>query len=987
MSKYACPPQTGSGQGTFSDNLVGLQITQGGGLTQGNFIFTNSITEKVDRFFITGAFSNPISLDDLDIDSVQTAENISNMNFKVYPNFDSSVVTNYVAYGPLTKRFSAAVLNIINHFPAALEVNEIRPNFSAGYTAENIIYDVYEDITYFSIDVEAIKNPFSIDFTTQSTINISSLEFEVSKYRDFTKFFSNYIIIVQRSSKNTIIGSILDVTATTSSSSGTLYISAKGDIFNSPPTTYVTHNLIIRPNDFTVNEVFNLELDEIEESLLNRYSFPKYTSQYKVLTESDDGNEFYRNVVLTWPMDGQWNIDIRTNTFTKYIESLDNIGQSFDENTTNLISRFYTTDSFKEFDTYDQKVDKTLKIYGRSFDETKKYADSLSHMISVNYTVKNDIPSKLLTNLAETLGWNTKISPIQTNGFLSTLYESYGSQFSGMSTSPSLDELQYQYFRNLILNSGYLFRSKGTRRAIEFLLNNIGAPEALIEFNENVYLVDDKINPDRFDQLFFTVTGGTYIPQVPIYDLNNVYRFNGAPYTAFTPSTDVQDVPFTRDDYPVDSNGYPTMAAETDDYFFQKGAGWFESTPQHRSPEILDTFNSTFTGQNFNIQTSLEPFTYGEKYLDRYERFPYLGVGYGILRTPDNKKSWGYNDSSLRKNSDGNFDAYYHVSDDRLVLNVKNVDLFLNPGQALSYDVWYMSVSKGYPIPLTGLSDPYPTTGDTDWTVINPKPQQKDFFEFNQTFWTNMINVRNRQMAYDGKTSGYPTLQSIFWNYLTSYSDLGIENNNFSYTTMIKYIEGIGDYWVRLVEQFIPASTIWNSGSRFENSIFHRQKFVYRPQRGCIEVNLDILGPQVLGGLAPNNCNTIDVFLNLQYNANDIQQGINSIPLVGSCPSGLPSITSLRYGFDLVVVKNNVTTTLSFNYPEIYYSSNLVISNTDWDTFILQGIAYLTDEMNSLGVATTYTTSTNTLLVQSQDCEELQFVDFELKFINVTYGC
>jgi hypothetical protein len=31
----------------------------------------------------------------------------------------------------------------------------------------------------------------------------------------------------------------------------------------------------------------------------------------------------------------------------------------------------------------------------------------------------------------------------------------------------------------------------------------------------------------------------------------------------------------------------------------------------------------------------------------------------------------------------------------------------------------------------------------------------------------------------------------------------------------------------------IPASTIWNTGVKYENSIFHRQKFVWRRQEGC----------------------------------------------------------------------------------------------------------------------------------------------------------
>jgi hypothetical protein len=95
-----------------------------------------------------------------------------------------------------------------------------------------------------------------------------------------------------------------------------------------------------------------------------------------------------------------------------------------------------------------------------------------------------------------------------------------------------------------------------------------------------------------------------------------------------------------------------------------------------------------------------------------------------------------------------------------------------------------------------------------------------------------MINVRDRQYSSDGKTSGYPTLESIYWKYITMYEDKGIENNNFTYQTMINYIENIGTYWTKLVEQVVPATTLWNTGTKITNSAFHRQKFVYRRQRG-----------------------------------------------------------------------------------------------------------------------------------------------------------
>jgi hypothetical protein len=70
IEKFTCPPQTSSGAGTFSDNLVGFQLVAGGGLTQGNFEFTKGIKEKSNRTFTTGAFSNPINLDSMGVNSV-----------------------------------------------------------------------------------------------------------------------------------------------------------------------------------------------------------------------------------------------------------------------------------------------------------------------------------------------------------------------------------------------------------------------------------------------------------------------------------------------------------------------------------------------------------------------------------------------------------------------------------------------------------------------------------------------------------------------------------------------------------------------------------------------------------------------------------------------------------------------------------------------------------------------------------------------------
>ena len=841
IKKYTCPPQSATGAGTFSDDLVGLQLVAGGGLTQGNFEFVTSANEKTNRNFITGIFSDPINLDSIGITSIEQSRAILETNFKVYPNFDLTQVNNFTLYGSMVRRMSTSVTKIISHFPAAIESTFMGINYVTGVTADNIIYSQIENTTTFTLDISRLRNPFDVDFTNNSTRNLELKEIQVSPLRDMKIQYAKYSLFYNDNEYK-----VTNIVPTDSLSNGNLVLTVSGNPFSGE--TFVYDNLVIRPNDLEVNRVFKEIFDEVELFLLNRNVSPKYTSTFKVPREAEDGTYYVQNLNITWPLYGAWNLDILTKAFESYITSLNDVSESFDGYKTNIISRFLTTGAFKEFDTIGQKMEKVLQIYGRSFDDTKKYITALSFMTSVNYNVGNDIPSQLLKNLAQTLGWTTNMSPISNDELLSSVFGSTKqdkSKFTGISQSQTPDELNYQYFRNLILNSAFLFKSKGTRKSIEVLLRLIGAPEALIEFNEYVYLADQKINLSQFNEQFVQISGGTYVENTPILDPTDVYSIFGISYTGFTTSNTIKDVNVTIDDYPIDEFGYPYAPPDSESYFFQKGSGWFEQTPQHRAPEEVDLTNSVFVGNNPNYQTVLIPYSYGQEYLNRFRKFPFMNLGYQLTPTVDNNKSWVDNETGLRSNLDGNFNARYFTEDDRLVLNVKNVDLFLNPAQGLLYDVWVMSRENNYPIPNQGMNyvpptycdpkpySPYPSRGGVDWTEIVPLPKRKTFFEFAQTFWHNMINVRNRQYATNGKTGGYPTLDSIYWRYLESQQTINIPNDNFTYKTMMDYVNGLGDYWIRLVEQMIPATTIWNTGVKLENSIFHRQKFVWRRQEGC----------------------------------------------------------------------------------------------------------------------------------------------------------
>ena len=142
---------------------------------------------------------------------------------------------------------------------------------------------------------------------------------------------------------------------------------------------------------------------------------------------------------------------------------------------------------------------------------------------------------------------------------------------------------------------------------------------------------------------------------------------------------------------------------------------------------------------------------------------------------------------------------------------------------------------KKYSCPFgpNALSSPYPGVGGPDWTEIVADASKLSFFEFAQKFWTVLINVKNRLTIDDGHAGGYPTLLSIYLDYLKSDQTCGIPSNQYTYEKMVAYVENMGDYWVRLLEQLVPSTTIWQGGIKYENSIFHRYKYAYKHEPLC----------------------------------------------------------------------------------------------------------------------------------------------------------
>lgn len=371
-TKYFYPPRPGSGAATFSDNIVGLQTVEGGGLTQGNFEFTTSVTEKVNRTFNVGSFSEPLSLQSLNIEDVNESRRIMATQFRVYPNYDVSQVLNFSMYGSLRKRFQVSATKIINYFPASLDIQFSNLEFVTGATATNIVYDPVEDETYFEIEVDRIKNPFDIDYSVSAATNLNLREITTSPYRNLYNTYLDYCVSI-----NDNIYKINSFQPSETLSSGYIAFYVSGAPFGTTATT-IFEEYQIRPNDLIADKIFAESFDEVEKFLLNRLIRPEYTAVFQVPAQTENGEFFTDYQRVTWPKDGPWNLDIRSFLFDNYLSQLDAIAENLDSFKTNLISRFLVTDSLKEFDTLGQKVEKIFQIYGRSFDQIKQFIDALS---------------------------------------------------------------------------------------------------------------------------------------------------------------------------------------------------------------------------------------------------------------------------------------------------------------------------------------------------------------------------------------------------------------------------------------------------------------------------------------------------------------------------------------------------------------------------------------------------------------------------------
>ena len=785
--KYKVPSQAASGAQTFSDNLVGTQITDGSSqLTNTNFILDRLTPEKDSKSFSTTPFSDFLTLDTLKEETNAPKTNTSKTTTDTIKFRPSRKDAGRSLFGSLKERLSISIGRIISKFPASLLADSTTVTRSSSYTAENISYDSDANITTFYSQQSTFYNPFEIILAKPNSNTLVETD---NPIRSFYSAYKNYILIYSGVSYN-----IIDYTEPTFDNNYVAIFEVEGNLFNG--SNNVNVDFLIKPNDSIIEEFFK-NLDDLEELLLNRETNPIYTATFKVPRDNYDSSATdLIGVDASWPVskDG-WNPQIVGVEYSQYVERLNDISDEIDDYKSNLIVRFLTAPQLFEFDTEDKRAESVFQLYGQSFDSVKKYIDNIAYMRHVSYDGISNIPDMLLKNLSQNLGLDT-VNLFDEKSLNDILYTRQDSNYLGVPVGKNLIESEYEFYRRILTNLAQLYKSKGTRKALEFFLKFLGAPEPMIKIDEYVYditsvpteattlvtvgdITDLKVNFDLYNYINGIETGPT-ITGVTMSGSTFLY-YN----TGITSGTTT----LTRADYPIDENGVPKSATSSDgSVFFQQGSGWYDVTLDHRSSLVIDYDNSVLTGRTKYTKTMNKPYTYGEDYFDNFRTFQGLDYGYDLMSRIDNKKVSVVNDL------------------DTLTLNRKNLSVSLSPSQTIEYDIWRQSSN----LELT-FGTLTPQTGTT-------------FSEFLNTTLKNVLTNSNT-MRFD---RGYVNLDNIYKDY---FSSTGF--TPFEFTLLTEYIKKMSPYWVKVIEQFVPATTLWTGGVLIKNTIFNRSKYrYYKPNYG-----------------------------------------------------------------------------------------------------------------------------------------------------------
>ncbi|MEO6303609.1 MAG: hypothetical protein ABIP51_10580, partial [Bacteroidia bacterium] len=158
-----------------------------------------------------------------------------------------------------------------------------------------------------------------------------------------------------------------------------------------------------------------------------------------------------------------------------------------------------------------------MLIAGWFFDQIRLYVQFLKYVHHINPTDFNQISPEYYRQYASHYGLDlftddgidfSKLVVKTEPGlyFREKALEEVDTKFYSF----TLQQLQYERQKRLLISLLYLYKSKGTSGTIQKLVSLLGSPDGFFEFNEYAFKID---NTDEFD--YFKLTDATNTPSIP----------------------------------------------------------------------------------------------------------------------------------------------------------------------------------------------------------------------------------------------------------------------------------------------------------------------------------------------------------------------------------------------------------------------------------------------------------------------------------------
>lgn len=493
-----------------------------------------------------------LTLNSMNIDTIESSKKYTSFINRVVMSFDRKNLNNYAYFGSLYDLMISTVSDIINKWRGSLYV-EFFKDGNIYQTATNYVYNKATNRSTFTINSFLISNKFELNYVNKK--NIDTLFNDI---KDLNTYYKNYEIWYVDDNGEEQKFPIIGFTGSTEVNSGNITIIAQGECFPNSPTIIKAYH--IKPLESEYLKFYS-DLNTLQKYLLNKESTPKFTSTFKVLERDLDDNIIFKDIDLTWGTSDGYNIDIDTIQYGEYFKKLLNIAKSYDDYKSDLIVRFLTPSSLINFDnTDDGKMKKLLRTYGRELDEIKSFIDGITYVSKISYDKIENIPDLLIKNLAKNLGWEP-FPIVDEEDIIDSFFSYEKSKELGFYDTPY--EIDIELWRRIIINTNWFFKAKGTRRAIETIFAFIGAPECLVEFNEHIYLAENKINVNSISD--------AVVGKIETYNPN-----------------------FTR--FPYDNEGYPKAPNETVNFHFQISGN------TDRGQHYINLYRDIWNPQNLEIE-------------------------------------------------------------------------------------------------------------------------------------------------------------------------------------------------------------------------------------------------------------------------------------------------------------------------------------------------------------------------------------------------